>query len=126
MNDILQRIQELLAKKGVKASAMLREVDIKQSTYYTWVQQDRPPATEYIVPIAKYFGVTTDYLLGAEEASSDDGYYVDPQTKEIANELKENPGQRVLFDASKDLSPEDMLVVLDFISQQNKKEGRED
>lgn len=123
MNITLQRIQQLLAVKGVKAAQMLRELDIKQSTYYTWVHEDRPPATEYLMPIAQYLNTTTDYLLGAEE--NKDEYYVDPVTREMANALNDNPGQRVLFDAAKDLPPEDILKVLDFIQQQNKKEGRD-
>lgn len=123
MNITLQRIQQLLAVKGVKAAQMLRELEIKQSTYYTWVHEDRLPAAEYLMPIAQYLDTTTDYLLGAEEATDD--YYLDPKTKELASALNENLGQRVLFDATKDLPPEDILKVLDFIQQQNKKEGRD-
>lgn len=123
MNITLHRIQQLLAVRGEKAAQMLRELDIKQSTYYTWVHEDRPPATEYLLPIAQYLGTTTDYLLGAEEDNG--GYYLDPKAKEMANALNDNPGQRVLFDAAKDLPPEDILKVLDFIQQQNKKEGRD-
>lgn len=123
MNLTLNRIQQLLAAKGVKAAQMLRELDIKQSTYYTWVHEDRPPATEYLMPIAQYLGTTTDYLLGGEEDNSE--YYLDPATKAWADSLKNNIGQRVLFEAAKDLPPEDMLKVIDFIQKQNQKEGRD-
>lgn len=123
MNLTLDRIQQSLAVKGVKAAQMLRDLNIKQSTYYTWVHEDRPPATDYLLPIAQYLGVSTDYLLGGEEAKEE--YYLDPKAKEMANALNKNPGQRVLFDAAKDLPPEDILKVLDFIQQQNKKEGRD-
>lgn len=123
MNITLHRIQQLLAVRGEKAAQMLRELDIKQSTYYTWVHEDRLPATEYLLPIAQYLGTTADYLLGAEEDNNE--YYLDPKAKEMANALNDNPGQRVLFDAAKDLPPEDILKVLDFIQQQNKKEGRD-
>lgn len=104
---------------------MCDDLELPKSTWYTWGRTDKLPDSKWLLPIARYFGVTTDYLLGAEE-EPEDGYYMNPETKEIANALKDNPGQRVLFDASKDLPPEDMLKVLDFISQQNKKEGRDD
>ena len=123
MNLTLSRIQQSLAVKGVKAAQMLRDLNIKQSTYYTWVHEDRPPATDYLLPIAQYLGVSTDYLLGGEEAKEE--YYLDPEARKMANALNKNPGQRVLFDAAKDLPAEDILKVLDFIQQQNKKEGRE-
>lgn len=124
MNITLQRIQQLLAVKGVKAAQMLRELEIKQSTYYTWVHEDRPPATEYLMPIAQYLGTTTDYLLGGKEDNSE--YYLDQATKAWADSLKNNIGQRVLFEAAKDLPPEDMLKVIDFIQKQNQKEGRDE
>lgn len=126
MNITLERIQVLLAQKSIKPSQMYKDLGIKPSTYHTWRDRDTYPSAEWLLPIAQYLGVTTDYLLGADDQADEEGYYIDPETKEMANALKDNPGQRVLFDASRDLPPEDMLKVLDFITQQNKKEGREE
>lgn len=130
MNSTLSKIERLLALKGEKAAEMLRNLDIKQSTYYTWKQRDILPSSDCLMPIARYLGVTADYLLSdsedlPEEKSEEDEYYLDPETKVLADSIKNNVGQRVLFDAAKDLPPEDILKVLDFIQQQNKKEGRE-
>ncbi len=125
MNVTLSRIQLLLAKTNTKASKMLKDLDIPSSTYSSWFSKDRYPSTEYIIKLSDYFGVTSDYLLGMNEEADNDGYYLDPATKEMANALNDNPGQRVLFDAAKGLPPEDILKVLDFIQQQNKKEGRD-
>ena len=120
MNGILERIQLQLSQKHLKVAKMLRACGLKTSTYYSWTDRDSYPSSEYIKPIADFLGVSTDYLLSGEE----DDYYLDSATKEMANALNDNPGQRVLFDATKDLPPEDILKVLDFIQQQNKKEGR--
>lgn len=124
MNITLQRIQLLLAKTSIKPSKMLKDLDIPSSTYSSWFSKGRYPSTEYIIKLAEYFDVPSDYLLGMGEEDKN-GYYLDPATKEMANMINDNPGQRVLFDAAKDLPPEGILKVLDFIQQQNKKEGRE-
>ena len=123
MNITLAKIEHMLKQRRIKITSMLRDLGISNSTYYTWKSRDVFPSTEYLLPIAQYLGVSTDYLLGGEEAKEE--YYLDPKAKEMANMLNDNPGQRVLFDAAKDLPPEDILKVLDFIQQQNKKEGRE-
>ena len=121
MNTILTRIQQTLSDKHLKVTEMFKACDLKGSTYYSWIDRDSYPSSEYIRPIANFLGVSADYLLGADEKE----YYMDPETKVLANELNENPGQRVLFEAAKDLPAEDLLKVIDFIQQQNKKEGRE-
>ena len=46
---------------------------------------------------------------------SPQGYYLDEETARIANEMKENPGRRVLFDATRNLSPEKIKQVKDFV-----------
>lgn len=121
MNNILGRIQQTLSDKHLKVTEMFKVCGLKGSTYYSWIDRDSYPSSEYIKPIADYLGVSPNYLLGGEE----DDYYLDPEARKMANALNKNPGQRVLFDAAKDLPPEDILKVLDFIQQQNKKEGRE-
>lgn len=121
MNNILERIQQTLSEKHLKVTEMFKVCGLKGSTYYSWIDRDSYPSSEYIKPIADYLGVSPNYLLSGEE----DEYYLDPATKEMANMLNDNPGQRVLLDAAKDLPAEDILKVIDFIQQQNKKEGRE-
>nr|MBQ4455675.1 helix-turn-helix transcriptional regulator [Clostridia bacterium] len=65
MNIALQRIQLLLVKTNTKPSKMIKDIGIPSSTYSSWFTKDRYPSTEYVIKLAKYFGVTTDYLLGA-------------------------------------------------------------
>lgn len=52
---------------------------------------------------------TNDIKAPAPEPSP--SYYVDPETAELADRLKNQPGMRMLFDAAKDASPEDLEMV---------------
>jgi toxin-antitoxin system, antitoxin component, xre family len=49
-------------------------------------------------------------------------YYDDPEVAAIANEMKDNPNIRVLFDASRGLSKESIEEVRRFVEYQKAKE----
>lgn len=57
--------------------------------------------------------------------TKDAGYYTDPEVAEYAEELRTNPKYRLLFDASKDLSKEDIDFVVDMIERLKAREGKE-
>ena len=73
---------------------------------------------------ADALGVTPAYLMGWEE-ESEQGYYTDPEVAEYAEELRTNPKYQLLFDASKDLSKEDIDFVVNMIEQLKAREGKE-
>ncbi len=54
------------------------------------------------------------------------GYYLDPEAAKMAQELYDNPGMRILFDAAKNVSAEDLKVAADLIARMKKKEEYED
>ena len=58
-----------------------------------------------------------------EKSNNEKPYYLDPETAKLAQELKDNPGQRILFDASRNLTPEDIKVVMTVIKGLKAKEG---
>lgn len=72
-----------------------------------------------IVALSDVLRLPPTVIMGLEEEPQ--GYYFDPETARYANELKENPGMRLLFDASRDMPPEDILKTLDFINANLKK-----
>lgn len=57
--------------------------------------------------IADYFGVSMEYILTGE---TDHKYLFDDEIAAKVNELFDNPNIRILFDAAKDSSPEDLHI----------------
>ena len=51
------------ARKGISIEKMCRDLDTSRSTYYSWRKIGNIPANK-LIAMAKYFDVTTDYLLG--------------------------------------------------------------
>lgn len=80
--------------------------------------------------IAKYFGVSMEYLLGSEEFYFDKvsktwfyrseeenkEYYDNKESEDYAEYLHKNPEKKVLFDAVKKVKPEDMQKALKAIN----------
>lgn len=72
--------------------------------------------------VADYFGVSVDFLLTGE---AHDGYYVNPETAEVAQKIFENKELRLLFDAAQNASPEDLLTVHQMLLALKRKEHPE-
>lgn len=109
MYEIFEKLLEL---KGVRTSDVCSATGIAQSTFSDWKSGRSKPKREKVEKIADYFGVTVDYLMTGEES---DGYYINPETAKAAQEMFENEELRVLFDAARDASPEDLRAVYNML-----------
>ena len=65
--------------------------------------------------LAKALRVTPAWLMGWDEET--DGHYLDPEVAAYAQQIHQDPDLRILFDASKKLTKED----IDFVVQMVKK-----
>lgn len=72
--------------------------------------------------IAKALNVTPGYLMGWENDSENQTYYLNPEAAKMAQEIYDNPQYKVLFDATKKLKPESIKEVMKFIDYQKAKE----
>ncbi len=61
-----QQLKLLRQKKGLTKKAAAKAIGITERAYIAYEYGERDVSTETLVKIAKYFGVTTDYLLGVE------------------------------------------------------------
>lgn len=56
--------QKLLDMNGVKSADVARATGISNMTFSDWKKGKSTPKMDKIEKIAKYFGVTTDYIMG--------------------------------------------------------------
>ena len=64
--------------------------------------------------------------MTGKEKNGGDKYYINEETAEMAQALFENRELRVLFDAAKDASPEDLKTTYDMLMALKRKERGED
>lgn len=113
---------KLRDEKGVKDADVAKATGITKSTFSDWKNGRSKPKDRKIIKNCEYFEVTLDYLRTGEEPSQPDGYYLNGETAEMAQRLFENKNLRVLFDAAKDASPEDLKTTYDMLMALKKKE----
>ena len=109
-----KRLKELRAQKDMSQAELAEMLGVTQQAVGRWEKDLNMPDLDMLQKIADYFHVTTDELLGRDAPKN--GYYVNGETAEIANALKEGDGTlRVLFDAARDLPPEKMREAANYI-----------
>lgn len=64
--NISNRLQELLEKTSTSRTKLARALGVHTSTVSNWLD-GKEPKLENLADIARYFGVSTDYLTGAAE-----------------------------------------------------------
>lgn len=67
MNKFSSKLKELREEKGLSQVELARELGFTQSAIAKWESGERNPSLDLLISIAKFFGVTTDYLLGLED-----------------------------------------------------------
>lgn len=67
---IVQKIKILREKRGITQSALAKKLGITRSGVNAWEMEISVPSTQYIVILAKFFNVSTDYLLGLSDTST--------------------------------------------------------
>lgn len=62
-----ERLKELRLEKGLTQTQLANETGLSQSAVSFWENDERFPLATVVIIFAKYFGVTTDYLLGVTD-----------------------------------------------------------
>ena len=118
--------EQLLKTHGVTPYRVAKETGITTATLTSWKQGKYTPKPEKMQKIADYFNVSLEYLMTGEEKEGGEKYYLNEETAEMAQKLFENKELRVLFDAAKDATPEDLKTTYDMLMALKRKERGED
>ena len=63
-NKISERLKNLLNEENIPVNKLAADLNVSNSVVYYWVQGKTTPGADYIMAIASYFNVSSDYLLG--------------------------------------------------------------
>ncbi len=67
MDIFSQRLRELRLDKKLSMKQLAKEINTTDAAISNWENGVNEPKISYVVSIAKFFGVTSDYLLGLED-----------------------------------------------------------
>ena len=66
-----KNVSDLLQSKGILGKELASEIGITPATLSRYLKNKRDPDLEYVYRIAKYMGVTIDWLLGVSEEKTE-------------------------------------------------------
>ena len=114
-NQFASRLRYYLMLNNKTQSDLVNDLGYEKSTVSNWCSGTRVPKIDTIIDIAKYLHVNVGDLI--EDNQNDNTYYLNPEARDMAQFLYENPAYKVLFDASRKVKPEDIQFVTEMIDR---------
>lgn len=113
---LYENIKTIVASKGISISKLEKDLNFPRSSIKKY--DTNVPSVEKIRMISEYLNVPIDRIIYSNVPT--DGHsewYTDPETARLAQDAFDNQGLKMLLDASKDLSPEDMKILIDMATR---------
>lgn len=111
--SISENIKALREKFNLTQAEFGEIAGVSDKAVSTWENGTAEPRMGAIQKIAEHFGISKASLVD----DADGEYYIDPEVAELAQQLKDRPELKVLFDASKGVSKDDIQFVIDMIER---------
>ncbi len=67
MNKFNERLKELRIEKGLTQTELAKATNLSQGAIVHWENKRRVPNADAVIVLAKFFNVSTDYILGLED-----------------------------------------------------------
>ena len=67
METFGQRLRMLRSEENISAKTLGKAIGVSDVAIINWENNVNDIKGEYLIRLAKYFGVSTDYLLGLED-----------------------------------------------------------
>ena len=114
--DVLKKLR---TKCGLSQAKLAENLSLSKSRIGAYETGERTPSYEVLELICDYFNVDMNYLTGKDDGST---YYLDPEAAEAAKEMYERPELKVLFDASRNVTKDDILDVAKILEKFKREE----
>lgn len=119
MNSV-ERVKTICKDRKIPISKLER--DLGYSNGYIGQLRKGTFPNDRLKEIAEYLEVSIDYLMTGKEKEGGETYYINEETKEIAQKVFDNKNLRMLMDAAQDATPEDIETVHSMLLALKRKE----
>lgn len=114
-------LKYLRSRENLSQAELAEKLGVAKSTISMYEVGKREPDFETLEAIADLFNVDMNFLLG-KDGSENDHYYLNDETRQIAQEAFENPELRTLFKVARDIPPERLKAHIDFMRKLKEQE----
>ena len=120
MNKLGNALKSLRVREGLTQEELASKLNVSRSSVGMYENGERVPSMEILEVYTDYFNVDMNYVTGR----STEEYYLDLETKQIAQEIFHNKKLKALFDASRNATPEDLEITKNLLLSLKKKESK--
>lgn len=122
-SEMIGRIRYLITKDIKNKSQILRELNLSTSTLSDWEKGKGNPSCSAIMKLARYFNVTSDYLLfGTEKTQKKEFTPAEDKWQQVFYMLSDSERLDLLDIIQSSSDMEDVTVWLTYLSRLSKQE----
>ena len=126
-NDIFSKnLKYYMTEKNISQNELARYLNVSPTSVNNWYNGYKTPRMDKIDKLCEFFNINRSDLMTdfrSDEPDIEDSYYLDDDAKDLAEFMLENPEYKVLFDASRNVSKEDIEFVKEMIDRMSGNDG---
>ena len=121
-----KRLRHYLNENNMTQVELANKLGVGTTSIYNWVSGLKTPRMDKVDAMCKIFNIRReDLLTDGNSIESGTTYYTNPETAKVAQEIFDNSDLRILFDAAKDSSPEQLKLAAEMLRQFKKTSGED-
>ncbi len=113
-----KNLRNLLEINSMTQKELAKRLSVGTSSVSSWCRGEKSPRMDKVDAICKIFNCTRADLM--EDSVDNKEYYLNEETRKIAQEVYEDENLRMLFDASRNATPEDIKIAADILKRMQK------
>lgn len=120
MLELYKNIKKRRQELGMTQSELAEKLGYSDKSMIAKIETGKVDlAQSKIIAFADALRMSPSDLMGwkDDDSSDSEGYYTNPETAKLAQELFETPGMRILFDAARDSDPKDLQMAADLLKR---------
>ena len=115
LNEIIcKRLNYYMEHTNTTQTELADYMGVTQATVSNWQKGIKTPRMSKVDKICEFFNIQRSDLM-EDKSTTEESYYTNKETQQLAQEIFDNPDLKILFDTTKDCSPEDMKKVISMV-----------
>ncbi len=110
-----KRLRYYLSKYDITQVELAKRLGVGTTSVYNWCNGIKTPRMDKVDAMCDLFHCNRSDLIEEKSADDSDHYYLNEETREIAQEAFENPELRTLFKVARDIPPERLRAHIEFM-----------
>lgn len=119
-----KRLRYYLNKNEMTQVELAKKLGVGTTSVYNWCNGIKTPRMDKVDAMCELFHCSRSDLIEDKSEQPDDHYYLNDETRRIAQEAFENPELRTLFKVARDIPPERLKAHIEFMKTLKEQERR--